>query len=91
MRYEIEAIWSGYEPGQEKVVHREYTMHKSFVDQVMALEKITFADGTTLTFKFRGLEYGERKKRDIQGYKGLIRDCIAQGVNKVSELRKEGK
>lgn len=86
-RYEIIGIWSGYNSGQRRIVHREYTTNKNFVKGVSKLGNIYFSDGTALEIEVRQLKYRERKEKEINGYNELIRKCMIQDTNNVSELK----
>jgi hypothetical protein len=87
-RYEITGEWSGYRSGQQRIVHREYTADKKYVDKIKNLGFICYTDGTTLNLKIRTMKTGERKQNTIDSYSRLIRDCIDANTNNVVDLRR---
>jgi len=91
VRYEITGTWSGYTPSQKHVVHREYTINRRFADAVKALGTIAFTDGTQLMLRTRLMEYREKRGKEVNGYRSLIRDCIHYGVASVADLPKANK
>lgn len=86
-RYEITGEWSGYNSSQRRIVHRECTTNKAFVEKIKELGRIYYTDGTSLVLRVRELAYRERKQKDIKTYSSLIGKCIAQGTNRVAELK----
>lgn len=72
-RYVIEGTWSGYRPGQQRVVHREAITDR---DRFCSLSSIIFSDGTTLNITIRECKHRERVK-PILAYSTLIRDAAA--------------
>ena len=83
-RYVVEGVWSGYVSAQSRVVHRTVET-RDFAEKVMALGSILYTDGTSLWLSAKPIPKGERVKESNQ-YGSLIRDCVQQGVNRVSEL-----
>lgn len=79
----IEGTWTGYTSSQRRVVHREHTRSESRIEAVRKLGSIAYTDGTRLLLHVSEGKRGKPK----DGYGSLIRDCIAQGVNTVAELK----
>ena len=86
MTYMIEGTWIGYRPGQDRIVHREYSSNAKFVERVRAIGYgIRYTDGTTLILSVTEAPRRGRKPA-INGYTSLIRDCASLGVNSVVAL-----
>jgi hypothetical protein len=87
IRYEIVGTWTGYGSEQQRVCHREYSIDKAYAEQVTKVRSILFTDNTRLILSVREMEMGERKLEPINGYSELIRRCIREGKDKVSDLK----
>jgi hypothetical protein len=85
MRYIIEGEWTGYNPSQRRVVHREVTTRKDYADAVKKLGSILYSDGTSLILSVREAIFREKIVENLQ-YRELIRECIARGVRAVAQL-----
>lgn len=83
MTYTIEGEWSGYNSGQRRVVHREHTSSKKFAGEVNCLGCIVYTDGTRLELTVSQGKHG----KPMDGYRSLIRKCLAQGTQYVAELK----
>jgi hypothetical protein len=84
----IEGTWSGYNSGQRRVVHREFTTMRHRVEQIRNLGWILYTDGTTLSLTVTEIA-GRQNLKPIAGYTSLIDKCIRHGVNAVNALPKE--
>ena len=82
-RYEITGEWSGNDNGKPRIVYREYTTDKKFVEDITKLGYIRYSDGTFLNLDSRQMEYGERKKSNMLNYASTVRKCILKGSNNV--------
>ena len=89
-RFIIEGLWRGYRSSQDRVVHR--TVHTASEKRLRAWAEKTFAiyytDGTSLELAVRDAKPRERVQV-INGYGGLIRDCVTFDVNSVADLMRE--
>lgn len=86
-RFVLEATWSGYRPGQRKVVHRESLTSQR--DRFERIVGILFTDGTHLEVSVRDPKPRERVDQ-ILGYKAILHKAAAknlEGFLDVTEIR----
>ncbi len=88
VRYVIEGTWSGYTSSQIRICHRMVLKLKDTkaYSKLMS-EGIRFTDNTYLYITVRKCLPREKIK-EINGYGTLIKECLAEGVNAVSDLGK---
>jgi len=84
--YCIEGEWSGYNSGQQRIVHREYTPKADRAEAVKKLGLIRYTDGTALYLRAYGIKSKEQILPKIDGYTSLINKAIATGIRDVAKM-----